>query len=104
MVRRRQCDAVPNMVSASGRSDRKDVRSVHEPKLHAGNGTPVAMCERNLPAEIAQPRRGDLSQPRPTAWVSRGPILTLSPVKGEIRSPRSVPDVTLVVFNPVALK
>ncbi len=54
------------MVGASGRSDRKDVRSVHEPQPHAGNGKSVGMCARNLLSEIAQPRRGDLPKPRPT--------------------------------------
>jgi hypothetical protein len=34
-------------------------------------------------AEIAEPQRGGLSQPRPTAWVNRGPILTMSPVRAK---------------------
>ena len=96
------------MVGAPRRTDREDVRSVHEPQLHARNGTSVAMCARNLLAEIAEPRvgiaeprvgiaeprvgiaeprRGGLSQPRPTAWVNRRPILILCPVRAKYELP-----------------
>jgi len=89
------------MVGAPRRTDREDVRSVHEPQLDAGDGTSVAMCARNLLAEIAEPRveiaeprvgiaeprRGDQSQPRPTAWVNRRPILILSPVRAKYELP-----------------
>src|ERR1039458_3706778 len=30
-----------------------------------------------------EPQRGDLAQPRPTAWVNEAPILTLSPVRAK---------------------
>src|SRR5271157_5963102 len=30
-----------------------------------------------------EPQRGDLAQPRPTAWVNKVPILTLSPVRAK---------------------
>ena len=94
MVSWGQCDPVANVVGASRRTNREDVSSVHEPQLHARNGTSVAMCARNLLAEIAEPRvgiaeprRGGLSQPRPTAWVNRRPILILCPVRAKYELP-----------------
>ena len=101
MVSWGQCDPVANVVGASRRTNREDVSSVHEPQLHARNGTSVAMCARNLLAEIAEPRveiaeprvgiaeprRGDQSQPRPTAWVNRRPILILCPVRAKYELP-----------------
>ena len=82
MVRRRQCDAVSNMVGASGRSDRKDVRSINEPQLHAANGTPAAMCVRNLLPEIASPEGATYPSPGQRPGF-KGELLTPSPVRAK---------------------
>jgi len=41
------------------------------------------LSERDSTVAVIEPQGGDLAQPRPPAWVNRGPVLALSPVRAK---------------------
>jgi hypothetical protein len=57
VVRRRQRDAISNVVGTSRRPDWKDVGSVNEPELDAANGALLSISKEYLPQESSFPAK-----------------------------------------------